>query len=520
MIIHTCIVMALSFFMCLPSNITGVPRISKNKKSKNTMQKKVTPQDAIQVKLKVVLDKINVPTVIKSAVIPGDTEESLFILTQPGEIWLIREDKPQLILDISAKNGGDVLKLGGVKGADPSYDERGLLGIEFHPEFTQNGRFFLYFSTQDSKSTSPYIKKPDPCDPGSLKIKWENQNDYNHENVVEEWKFTNITTIKRVRRFLSIKHPFFNHVSINNLFWVVELNRLLLLTGDGGFRDAPFNLAQDDAFFHGKVIALDVDADAWKNYMPKPIARFDELSPEIRKLCVVLIKGFRNWSGISEYKKDATTIRFFGQPGQDAVEAIYALTAFSPEVLTVPSKPLNIGWPGWEGSFPALQNLDCSSRKLSKNSGNLKSVTFYQEAVNLAVERKLPYCEYYHQDNRPGKVKAVCISGQQVYQGNLIPELKDHVIIADWAHNIADEIYEGGQTVPDSPGLLICASIDNQLDKLHEYKKIEIAHDFKKPAYFVSLGANKDQTRIFLGTYQTTGSVKPHLGTVFELVSR
>jgi hypothetical protein len=472
--------------------------------------------NSIQVKLKVLLDAINVPTVIKEAVIPGDTQPSLFITTQPGEIWLIGYDKPQKILDISAKNKGDVIPLGHVLS---TYDERGLLGIEFHPQFTKNGRFFLYFSTKDHRpkvSSHYFWPAPNPCNQRTIDVTWKNLNEYDHINVVEEWKFTTLSDIKRVRRLLAIKHPFANHVSINNLFWSTQLNKLLLLTGDGGFRDGPFNLSQNDAFFQGKVIALDVESPAWPKFIPKPVARFDELPKEIRPLLETVVKGVRNWSGMCETKIKDDTVTFFGQPGQDTVEAVYAIKDFFKIDPNGKKVPLNIGWRGWEGSFPLVQNMDCKTHKFSIKTSNLKNLAYYQEAVNVATVKHLPYCEYYHDDKRPGKVEAVCITGQQLYKGESIKTLKNHLVISDWAQNTGEAFH--GQA-PKTPGFLIAAPLDDAIDKPHDYKTISIVHDFKKPAYFVSLGANMQQTRLFLGVYQTTGSRMPNLGTVYELVA-
>jgi hypothetical protein len=36
----------------------------------------------------------------------------------------------------------------------PGYDERGLLGLAFHPEFARNGRFFVFY-TAPPRATAP-----------------------------------------------------------------------------------------------------------------------------------------------------------------------------------------------------------------------------------------------------------------------------------------------------------------------------------------------------------------------------
>jgi len=79
------------------------------------------------------------PTVLKTAVLPSDSVESLFVATQVGEIFSIRDGVIRTFLDITPR----ILKLGVSTGG---YDERGLLGLAFHPKFYYNGLFYLHFS--------------------------------------------------------------------------------------------------------------------------------------------------------------------------------------------------------------------------------------------------------------------------------------------------------------------------------------------------------------------------------------
>lgn len=63
----------------------------------------------------------------------------LFVIDQIGLIRIIAADGSLVtepFLDLRQK----------IIGLVPAYDERGLLGLAFHPAFRQNGRFFVYYS--------------------------------------------------------------------------------------------------------------------------------------------------------------------------------------------------------------------------------------------------------------------------------------------------------------------------------------------------------------------------------------
>ena len=93
----------------------------------------------VKVRLRPIVSKVNLPTVLKTTILPGDSKETLFIATQVGEIFYIRDGVIRTFLDIRPR----IIKLGASSGG---YDERGLLGLAFHPEFYYNGLFYLHYS--------------------------------------------------------------------------------------------------------------------------------------------------------------------------------------------------------------------------------------------------------------------------------------------------------------------------------------------------------------------------------------
>jgi glucose/arabinose dehydrogenase len=68
----------------------------------------------------------------------GDGSGRLFVVDQTGSILIIKDGKllPQPFLDLRSK----------IVTVHPQYDERGVLGIAFHPDYASNGRFFVRYS--------------------------------------------------------------------------------------------------------------------------------------------------------------------------------------------------------------------------------------------------------------------------------------------------------------------------------------------------------------------------------------
>ena len=137
----------------------------------------------VKVALRPIVGRINLPTVIKTTILPGHSNESLFIATQPGEIFHISDGNIKTFLDIRQR----IIALGGSSGG---YDERGLLGLAFHPEFYYNGLFYLHYSVDGTQGPGALSGsfRPDPCDPKTLNLKWEKrETQYDHIDTVEEW---------------------------------------------------------------------------------------------------------------------------------------------------------------------------------------------------------------------------------------------------------------------------------------------------------------------------------------------
>lgn len=472
----------------------------------------------VKVSLRPIVSKINLPTVIKTAILPGDSVERLFIATQVGEIFYIGNGVVRTFLDIRPQ----VIKLGtsepGVSRG--GYDERGLVGLAFHPEFYYNGLFYLHYSVAGTQGPGALSEsfKPNPCDPGTLNLRWVNrETHYDHIDTVEEWILQSNGQPRKRRTLLHLRRPFFNHNGVNSLNFSPETGKLILTTGDGGSGYDPFNLSQDDMEIAGKIIEIDVAKHTFI-HDPPVVTRFNELPAPIQETLTVIAKGVRNIPGISFQRYYNSYIKYVGNVGQDLVESIFSFVHYKPIPVTQliqasimnceldPEGFINFGWRGWEGAFPTSFIRGCSANPTLDE----KTIAYYDEAIQTSVRRIQPLTSYYHKDPRPDKFGGTALTGVQSYIGNQIPHLTGSVVFTDLARNEGD----GSQV----KGVLAYTRVRADC-KLNDFSVIETDYNFgSQSAYYVSLGTNLDQTRLYLGVYSSMKVTDFNQGTVFEIV--
>ncbi len=86
--------------------------------------------------LKLIAENMSSPLSVVEA---PDGSKRLFIVDQIGKIWIVGADGNRLhdpFIDVSSK----------MIALNPNGDERGLLGFDFHPNYKNNGRFFVYYN--------------------------------------------------------------------------------------------------------------------------------------------------------------------------------------------------------------------------------------------------------------------------------------------------------------------------------------------------------------------------------------
>lgn len=174
----------------------------------------------------------------------GDGSGRLFIAEQTGQIRILKDGelRPSPFLDLSAKMAGLApTGIGGYNepGLNPWYDERGLLGLAFHPDYRNNGRFFVFYTLPKSGRG------------------------VDHENIVAEYRVSpddpdRAATDETV--ILRADQPEFNHCGGGLAFGPDGF--LYVGLGDGGGGGdvhGAIGHAQDTSTLPGSILRLDVD---------------------------------------------------------------------------------------------------------------------------------------------------------------------------------------------------------------------------------------------------------------------
>lgn len=272
---------------------------------------------------------------------PND-KNHLFIAEQNGKIWSLTLNNSK-----NSKDKGGARKLfvnfsslGMNLGCfSVNYDERGLLGLAFHPKFRKNGLFYTYQSQPHKGAQKLPANQCDSTSP-------------DHDNVVTEWKVRNPgkgnakVDLKSGREVLRIDHPQFNHNGGELRFG--PDNMLYISIGDGGNADdqGPGHTtlggnAQDLSNLLGKILRIDPNTGS-----RTPGYNIPTDNPFVGRVNArgeIWAYGFRNPYKMSFDKE--TGLLYVADVGQNDVEEV-----------DIVFKGKNYGWPIKEGSFAFDQN--------------------------------------------------------------------------------------------------------------------------------------------------------------------
>ena len=306
----------------------------------------------------------------------NDQTHRMFIVEQIGMVHIIlpngkKRDTP--FMDIRSK----VL-------TSPAFgDERGLLGMAFHPKYRENGRLFVYYITRKRGKSS---KKQSRGWWLGVSVA-----------VLSEWRVSG-ADLNRVDEhsetiLMTIEQPKGNHNGGQLLF--AEDTYLYIFLGDGGGAGDPFGKfgnALNMSTRLGKVLRIDVDKTKPYSIPPdNPFLNEPKTPPEIYAY------GLRNpWrcsidrgARVDGYGKGRM---FCGDVGQNSYEEIDIIV-----------KGGNYGWRGREG-------FKCYDKKICESS--------------LMANEVLPIFAYTHKIGQS-------VVGGYVYRGCKYPKMRGLYFLAD-----------------------------------------------------------------------------------------
>lgn len=317
-----------------------------------------------------------------------DGSDRLFVIDQIGKVWIVNpggQVMPKPFIDISAKMVSLI----------PQYDERGLLGLAFHPNFKANGKFYLF-----------YTAKPNPGGPDP-KVSWDNL------TRISEFKVSgnlNEADLSSERIILEENHPQINHDGGTIAFG--PDGYLYISIGDGGNKDDVGPGHVDDWY---KTNAGGNGQDITHNLMGN-ILRIDVNSRSGDKpYAVPADNPFRNTAAKEEIYAYGfrNPYRFsFDQGGNhwlyagDVGQSLY-------EEIDIVKKGGNYGWNIKEGTHCFNTDNDLEERNtcpLQDSAG--------QPLIDPVIE-----VTNYSNPNKGLKPATIAIVGGNVYRGSTIPFL-------------------------------------------------------------------------------------------------
>ena len=342
-----------------------------------------------------------------------DNSKRLFVIDQPGKIWIINANGTRSaspFFDVSSR----------LATLSPFYDERGLLGFAFHPNYMSNGKFYAY-----------YQLPPRPGGPTPTTT-------WNNLSRISEFKRSasdpNMADMSTERILLEMDDPQSNHNGGTIAFG--PDGYLYISIGDGGAADdvAPghvedwyaFNAGgngQDiEANLFGNVLRIDVNSG--NPYAIPPDNPFVGKTGKDE----IWTYGFRNPYRFS-FDMGGAHHLYLGDAGQSRYEEVDLVTRGG-----------NYGWNVKEGTecFNAAHDLE--------EVAECPSVDVFG---NKLID---PVIQINNAANPEGGIATTVIGGN-VYRGHAIPGLMGKYIFGTFSQTFTTSDGELFMANPAGPGL-------------------------------------------------------------------
>jgi glucose/arabinose dehydrogenase len=363
---------------------------------------KIPASDA-EFDLELVADGFTTPVLGTHA--PGNNKQ-LFVVDQVGTITAVKLEPDKrggvpdsfTFLDVGPDGANLLVPLGAF--GPGSFDERGLLGLAFHPDYRKNGLVYTYTS-EPVDSATPDFPIPDAGGPPPTSPP-------RSLSVIREWRVDNpkrsgsVVDPASSRVLLRIEQPQFNHNGGDLAFGPDDL--LYIALGDGGGADdqgaghADGGNGQDLSAGNvlGKILRIDPRGSNSANGQYGIPADNPFVGQEAAD--EIFAYGFRNPFRMSFDTK--TGKLYAADVGQNDIEEVDIVVSGG-----------NYGWPIKEGTFLFDNNADGEGFTTDDSPG----------APPGLID---PIAQYDHDEG-------VSVTGGFVYRGNRVKDLRDTYVFGD-----------------------------------------------------------------------------------------
>ncbi|MGF1666166.1 MAG: PQQ-dependent sugar dehydrogenase [Acidimicrobiia bacterium] len=347
----------------------------------------IVPPSRPEARLVEVASGLNTPV---HATAPGG-DDRLFIVQKTGVISILDGDSvlAEPFLDISAE-------------VDDSGNEMGLLSMAFHPQYSTNGRFFVYYSRAGGNE--------------------------HHVSRIAEYTVSADANVAQTteREILTIPQPYSNHNGGHILFGPDGM--LYIALGDGGGGGDPDDNGQDRATLLGSILRIDIDsADRYAIPATNP---YVGTAGEDEIWAIGLRNPWRIW-----FDDD---LLYVADVGQGQREEISVVAADEPGV--------NYGWNTMEGSICHDPATGCSTSGLELPLVEHTHASGFCSITGGVVYRgsELPQLRgrYLYADLCEGRIRTLLTDGASVLeQGDLTGDVGEVGGIWSFATDGRGEVY-------------------------------------------------------------------------------